>query len=719
MPAKDKMKTRKKEKTQKTYFTSEKRCDIIYNIYTKKGLLEFSMKKWTISPVKKEASERIAQMSDLGGLLSHIMAARGIDTREKLIEFFNRDTLEDPFALTDMEAAVETVCEAVDAGEKICVFGDYDCDGICASAILYDYLLNMGADAIAMIPERSDGYGLSAEAVERIHATGAKLVITVDNGISAISESKMIAELDMKLIVTDHHQPYDELPVAAAVVNPHRIGDLSEFKELCGAGVALKLCAALDGGDYEAVCEQYLDMAAVATVADVVPLTGENRVIVSKGLRLLANTENYGLRSLMENCGASADRITSQTVAYTLAPRINAASRFGSAVTAFNLLTAENEDDAEKYADELMKLNSDRKTAEGVITDEIFEAVDNDPELRYSRVMTVSGKGWNRGIIGIIAARLVEIYEKPAVILSIDDDGLAVGSCRSVKGFNIFRCLDYCCDLLIKYGGHELAGGLTVTEVNIQNLRKKIEEYAEKTCPEMPRITVNADKLLRGADLTYENAAALRRLQPFGVGNPEPVFALSGAVVTNVTPLSGGAHTRLGISYDGAQTQVLMFRTRTSEVYFKPGDRVDLMANMQADEYNGSRRVTLLAVDIRPHFSGQDRFFAEEDVYLKYRRGEKVDSKMLKTGIPTRDEMVRVYSHIRNSGGTDTYENMYLKLSGDGINAFKLMIILDAFCEAGLMTFKRGKAELIPPKKRADLSNSPIVAGLIKAASGN
>ena len=671
------------------------------------------MKKWLVSSADAEKVNRITSATDLSPLLAEIMVTRGYDTTERLVEFFNGTELSDPFLMLDMDKAVEAITEAVESGERICIFGDYDCDGITSTAVLYDYLLNMGADVTCMIPERDDGYGLSLEAVEKMHSDGVSLIITVDNGISAVEESKRIAELGMRLVITDHHQPSDTLPEAVAIVDPHQSGCLSTFKDLCGAGVALKLCAALDGGSYDIVCEQYLDLVAIATVADVVPLVGENRVIVSQGLRMIANTENVGLLTLMEKCGLDPENLTSSNIAFGIAPRINAASRFGSASTALEMLISED-DSAESCVDELISLNSKRRSVECGIMEEIFAKIDGDPELRHSRVLVVAGKNWHRGIIGIIASRLVDIFHKPAVVLSIDDDGIAAGSARSITGFNVFKCFDHCRDLLIKCGGHELAGGLTVSEENIPALREMIEAYAKDTCPVMPKMTITADKLLRGADLSYENALSLKRIQPCGDKNPEPIFALSGAVITAIYPLKDGEHTKLLISYDGANTQVLMFRVKTADFSFKVGDRIDIMANMQAEEYNGSKRVSLMALDYRHHGMKQDRYFAARNVYEQFRRGEEVPKNLLAKGIPTRDEMISVYNRIKENGGTAVYDDLYSVLQTPEMNAFKLQVVIDAFCDTGLLTYSvsTGRVTIVPPTKKVDITESETLIKL-------
>ena len=671
------------------------------------------MKKWTVSRADAARVNRIRTSTDLPPLLAEVMAARGYNTAESLAAFFNGEELSDPFLLADMDKAVDAINAAVENGEKICIFGDYDCDGVTSSAILYGYLMSMGADVSVMLPEREGGYGLSISAVEKMHNSGVSLIVTVDNGISAIEEAKRIAELGMSLVVTDHHQPLEVLPEALAVVDPHRPGCLSPFKMLCGAGVVLKLCAALDGGDYGTVCEQYLDLAAIATVADVVPLIGENRVIVSSGLRLLKNTENVGLLSLLEQCGTSPEAVNSTALAYTIAPRINASSRFGSPMTAFNMLTAEDES-AAGYAAELIRLNSMRKTAEGGVMGEIAAMIDSDPKLLEGRVLTVAERGWHSGVIGIVAARLVEMYEKPALVISIGDGGLARGSARSVEGFNVFKCFDHCRELLIKYGGHELAGGLTVSEDNIPALREKIESYALEFHCAMPRATLNADKLLTGADLTFDNAAALSRAEPFGQGNPEPLFAVSGAVIKAVYPLKNGEYTKLDLSLDDVSASALFFKEKTADFPLKVGDRIDLMANMLPNEYKGNRSVSLKAVDYRLHGVKQDRFFAACDVYEKFRRGEKVEKRLLEKGLPDRAELVGVYKYIAGSASPLTFESLYARVQSDSLNAFKLRIMIDAFADTGLLKYSpsSGRIEPSAPKSRVDIETSETLKKL-------
>ena len=668
------------------------------------------MKKWTVSRADDDAVKKITSSTDLPRLLAEIMSARGYNDAERLAEFFNGAELSDPFLLADMRKAADALEQSVDSGELICVFGDYDCDGVISTAVLYGYLMSMGADVVCRIPERDEGYGLSEKAVREMAEQGVSLIVTVDNGITALKEAELINDLGMKLIITDHHQPADELPKALAVVDPHRSDCHSPFKQLCGAGVVLKLCAALDGGDYGTVCEQYLDLVAIATVADVVPLIGENRVIVSEGMRLLKNTENLGLLALMEQCGVDPASMNASSVSYTIAPRINASSRFGSPTTALNMLISEDES-AGQYAAELSRLNALRKEAESAIFEEIVAEVDSDPALLCGRVLTVYGKGWHRGVIGIVASRLVEIYGKPAIVISVGEDGTACGSARSILGFNVFRCFDFCKDILIKYGGHELAGGLTVLAEKLPQLKEAVEKYAESACREMPCAEIRADKLLRGADITPENAASLGMIEPCGQQNPEPVFALSGAEILSVLPLKNGEHTKLELSYDGARVSALLFRQKTADFPLSAGEKIDLMANMTLNEYKGSRSAALRVMDYRPHGLKQEPFFAACSVYEKFRRGEKVPPELLKKGDPTREQLVSAYKAI--SGGC-TFEGLFAKLRQSGINAFMLRIIIDAFCDTGLAEYFPSTGKIVPkqPASRVDISRSDTLKAL-------
>ena len=400
------------------------------------------MKKWLVRKPQKEFAEKILRESEVTPLCADILAARGFTSAEDAAKQLNSDGLSDPFLLKDMREAADVINDAVENFESICIYGDYDCDGITSTVILFSYLECMGANVTYYIPERSEGYGLNADAVRELAKRGVNLIITVDNGISAIEESKLIYELGMRLVVTDHHQPGDELPQAEAVVDPHRKDCPSTFKYLCGAGVALKLVAALENGDYEIALNEYGEFAAMGTVADVVSLTGENRYIVSNGLRLLENSERPGVNALIKKSGLKFP-LTSTSLAFGLAPRINASGRFGSPSLAARLFITDDETEALMLTDELERLNSERKKAETDIISEIEQQIANNPAILYERVIILNGENWHHGVIGIVASRIMERFDKPCFIITQEGE-MSRGSARSFGNFSVFKALDYC-----------------------------------------------------------------------------------------------------------------------------------------------------------------------------------------------------------------------------------------------------------------------------------
>ncbi len=671
------------------------------------------MKKWTVLSPESDSVNKILSSTDLLPLTASVMSARGYKDVESLARFFDLEELSDPFELLDMDKAVEIINNAIESGEHICVYGDYDCDGVTSTAILCDYLMNMGANVSSYIPERAEGYGLNKQAIEKLSSDEVSLIITVDNGITAIEEAKYIRSLGMKLVITDHHQPSDEIPEADAVVDPHRQGCPSAFKELAGVGVALKLLAALDGGSYDMVLEQYGDIVAIGTVADVVPLVSENRTIVSKGIDLLKNTENIGLLSLLDDSGADMDKISSSTIAFALAPRLNAAGRFGSPSVALKTLAAEDESAAE-YAGELSRLNDMRKKEEEKIEAQIAKKLSENPDIAVSRVMVISGEGWHHGVIGIVAARLLEEYEKPVVIISIDPDGTARGSARSIKGFNIFKCFEYCRELLDKFGGHECAGGLTIRRENIQRFNELVQQFAAQNYVNMPKYTLTIDRLAAPNELTIASIKDLKRLEPYGAGNLEPVFAFSGALVRGVTPLKNGEHTRLDVSYGGVSFKALLFRKKTANLDIKVGDTIDIAGTLNVNSFRGVESISVIVSDFRLHGIKQGSFLAAQDAYEAFKRREYQPKEVLKKGLPTRQELVSVYKFIAGSRSVQNIETLYARLHEKGLNAFKLNIILDVFTDTKLIETSGAKrtVKLLKPEKKVDILSSETLIRL-------
>ena len=433
---------------------------------------------------EKYRSVLAAQQKE-AGLLAGILAARGItDPAEALTLLAGEEELSDPMLLTDMDKACERILRAIDEGETIVVFGDYDVDGVTATALLYQHLKGMGAAVKCMLPSREgDGYGLSKNAIQSIYDKGCRLIVTVDNGISAVEEAAFAASLGIDLIITDHHLPHDTLPQAVAIVDPRRADDHSPFKGLCGAGVAFKLCAALDGCPPEEMLEYCGDLAAVGTVADVMPLTGENRTIVKAGLRQLQNTDRPGFCALLEEVGLAGKPVTAENISYAIAPRINAAGRMDSAVTALQLVLCEDEDRAEELAHKLSDINIQRQETEMEIVKAAQELLDAEPERLEDRVILLWGRDWHPGVIGIVASRLVEKTGRPVIVVSVDEHGEGKGSGRSVQGFNLHECIASCADILLRFGGHAMAAGLSVREEDLQTLRQRLNDWAARECP--------------------------------------------------------------------------------------------------------------------------------------------------------------------------------------------------------------------------------------------
>lgn len=663
------------------------------------------MKRWIINRVDNEKVGEILKKTDLSSLCAEVVVARGQTDMESLSAFFNGIEISDPFEIKDMQEAVDTISKAVDENKLICVYGDYDCDGITATVVLYHYLDCMGANVMYYIPEREAGYGLNNEALKYLSSCGVSLIVTVDNGISAKDEAELIYELGMELVVTDHHQPPEILPRAEAVVNPHRVDCPSSYKNLAGVGVALKLCAALDGGDYTMVLEQYADIVAIGTVADIVPLDGENRQIVSTGLELIKNSENEGLNHLIDRCSIKRENLNSTSIAFMLAPRINASGRFGSPITAVKGFLEEG-DDSRAYIDELIELNNQRKKTENEILESIKEYISQHPEELNQRVLVLCGKNWHHGVIGIVSARVLEMFGKPNLILSIDDNGIARGSARSIKGFHIHKCLTYCGDLLEKFGGHECAGGFSLKEENIEFFRQRVKEYAFENNQTMPVLTVVADKLLRGKDLTVASVESLNLLEPFGEGNPKPIFAVLGAKLTRIVSLSQGKHTRLEIDYDGVNFSALMFSVRPEEIFPRVGEFVDMLVNVEVDTYNGQKKISMRVLDLRLTKIKQEPYFSAKACYESLMREEEIPKKFLERINPSREDLVEIYKTI-SAYGKISYDNLFMRV-GEKFNYAKIRLCIDIFKDVGLVKCNDvlQQVEILKVSEKKDVTTS-------------
>ncbi|MBR6419279.1 MAG: single-stranded-DNA-specific exonuclease RecJ [Oscillospiraceae bacterium] len=666
-------------------------------------------KRWKVC---QPDAAKAAHLRDQGGvtqLCAQVLTARGIESLEAAGSMLDTAELSDPFLLADMDKAVERINTAIMNGDRICVWGDYDCDGVSSTVMLTDWLQSAGADAAWYIPTRQEGYGLREEHIRELQAEGIRLIITVDNGISAIEEAKLIKELGMELIITDHHRPGDTIPEAVAVVDPFRPDCPSPYKTICGAVVALKLLAALDGGDCEMTLEQFGDLAALATIADVMPLTGENRYIVQRGLELLANTERMGLISLIAVCGIpEGEPITSTMAAFQLIPRINAAGRFASASLAAKLFLTDDPDEAQMLATQIHGLNDDRKAAEQEIFNEILDVIRREPALLCNRVLVFSGEDWHHGVIGIVAARLQERFGKPCFLMSRDGSDFR-GSARSFGDFSVFDCLHACADYLVRYGGHPGAGGFTVSGENLDAFKAAIQTYAAEHNPQMPVMEITAETAVEPRDLTVQNVEGLRILEPYGAGNPKPLFVLLGVTVADVYPMSGGAHTKLRLRKNNVQLEALMFRISPEETGISPNMTVDLLVAAEIRPYMGKDSLTVRVEDWRVSEKAQEQSIAALAAYDSYIRGEQLPAAFYQRICPHRQDLVNVYKLVLGAKGAPvTLTRLCARLAENGMNLCRMRVCADIFRELELLQYDAAADTLaaVPVTQKRDLTDS-------------
>lgn len=673
-----------------------------------------ALKKWVRPEYNPELAKVLASEYQIQPMLAEILAARGLDSPAKAEEWLNPSVrLADPFLLPDMHAAAERIRAALEGGEKTVVYGDYDCDGICAATLLVSYLQYRGGNASAYIPSREgEGYGLNAAALREFASQGVQLVITVDNGISAVDEAELAAELGVDLVITDHHQPGERLPRAVAVVDPHRRDCDCPYRDYAGAGVAYQLVRALSAEERlpASYIKELLALTTVATIGDVVPLTGENRVLVKSGLKQLANCGNPGLAALLQVSSSGKNKINARTVAFGLVPRINAAGRMGCVPVAEQLLSCRDAQKAYAAAQELDRLNVQRKARETAILNDIYEQLRRNDSLLNRRVLVLSGERWDAGVIGIVSARVLERFGKPNVLLSIDG-GTAVGSARSVPEFSMHRALTRCADLLERFGGHTQAAGLTIKLEHIPQLEEALNRYAEETLASLPCETLRIDRILEASDITAELIEMLEYLEPFGAGNPEPLFLIERAELTGILPLSGGKHVKLALRQNKTEFQALCFGTPTTEFHYLPGAEVDLLVRLELSEFMGRRTPSVRVEDLRP--SGFDQAAWEQEGILC----EALDSGMalspeeLSTANLSRADMVLVYAALKQENGcSGGLEQYFLARFYGKLNYVRFHAALDVLKELGLITVSRadgcvtvtdtpGKVELTASKR--------------------
>lgn len=676
------------------------------------------LRKWEVRPLDKERAAAFAQTYGVPFFLAMLMNIRGLDDAAHLREFLGEgEPLSDPFLLKDMDKAAARITRAVDNMEKIAVYGDYDADGVTSTAMLYSYLETRGADVIFYIPQREgEGYGMNMGAVEYLKEQGVSLIVTVDNGISSVQEVARANELGIDVVVTDHHRPQEILPDAVAVVDAYRPDDTSPYKHFSGVGIAFKLLMALEdgAGDVEDLLEAYSDLAAIGTIGDIVPLTGENRTLIRAGLERLSQSDRPGVQALLENAGIAGKALTSTNVAFTLVPRINATGRMGAPERAVRLLISGYEEEAEVLSEEICADNEERRRVEAEIAEAAFADIEAKGYMK-DRVVVVDGENWHHGVIGIVASRVTERCGKPCMIISRGETE-AKGSGRSIEGFSLFEAICACGDLLIKFGGHPMAAGITLKPENIEAFRKRINRYAAEHFPQMPTQTVTLDCKLNPAALSVSMAQSLTQLEPFGNGNPQPVFGLFNMELSNVTPVGGGGHLRLTLEKNGAVITAMRFNTKPEELPYHIGDKIDLAVQLEAREFRGQPSLTVIVRDMKFAAFNTEKNIASLASFEKWQRGEVLSAEDKNRLYPDRACLAAIYRALRTVNGKETDQVRFVSQLGKDMTLGLFKTALLVFEERGLVhseiaddTFT---ATLIETSGKTDITRSPVLLAL-------
>ena len=718
-------------------------------------------KKWIIKSDESETCidsiKKLSEELNVEPIIARLLYNRGYRTPYEAKAFLNSENefFFDPFLLDDIEKAVRRIKKAIDAKEKITVYGDYDVDGVTSVCTMCLYLRSKGGIVDYYIPNRSgEGYGVSCSAIENLHKNGTTLIVTVDTGITANEEVEYASALGVDIVVTDHHECRDVLPSAAAVVNPHRPDSKYPFCELAGVGVVFKVICAYEisvenSAPQSAVmkiCRDYADLIAIGTIADVMPIKYENRLIVKGGLNIIENRPRIGLKALFDVISERADyksnsskrnkkrtKITSGYIGYTIAPRLNAAGRIRSASLAAELFLTEDEEYAQTLAFELCEANLERQNEENSIMQQAYAKIEEEHDFAHDKVIVLAADDWHHGVIGIVASRITEKYGLPCILLSFDgcdpdmhsDNDIAKGSGRSIKGMNLVDALVNCKEHLVKYGGHELAAGLSVTRGQLEHFKRQINAYANEKLDEDATVpTFEADCEIEFSDITLDVAEKIQQLEPFGVGNPVPVFVLRSAVVVECVPMSGGKHTRITLANGKNRTYTAIFFSRSlSQLDLYVGDTVDVMFNLDINVWADRKNVQLILKDIR--LSEEAKAIEIND---KHRFDEIWNGARFSTEeniVPTRDDFALVYNLVRASvrSGIDSLSHKSIlsslsKLSNaNSMNYVKLKFIIRILQELNLLGIEEISDEVYHfklqfTKTKTDLEKSNLLRRL-------
>ncbi len=669
-------------------------------------------RRWCVSSIDKELAKELAEECNVDPIVALIASSRGYSDPMDLEQFLcDEPVFSNPRETKDIILAAEIVNAAIEDGVKIAIYGDYDCDGVTATALLYNYFKTRGADCLYYIPDRfGEGYGMNNEAIKSLHEQGVGLIVTVDNGISAIKEIDYAKSLGMDVVVTDHHLPVDTLPKADAVVDPHRSDCESAFKEICGAEVAFRLICVMENKEPEELLPFFADILCLAVLADIMPLTLENRSIVKYGVEKLKKSPIIGLSALINVAGLEQKSLNASKVAYGLCPRINAAGRMGDAARAVELLISENMMSALTIANEIDGENSFRQQKEKEILKEAISTVEANG-YQNDRIIVCEGKDWHQGIVGIVAARITEKYGKPTILISVDKDGNAHGSGRSIEGFPLFDAISSCKDLLTKFGGHSQAAGISLKEENIAEFRTSINGYAFEGEYVAPMLHI--DCKLNPSALTVDLASSIKTLEPFGNGNTVPLFGLWGVKLERITSIGNGKHLRLLFSKNTNTFSALLFNVTVEEFCFNVEDILDLAVVIDENVYKGEVSLTVQIKAMRMNGTDDDKLFRSIDLWEGLLKGKEQDYAEI---CPTRQDMGAVYKLLLQSEQSE--EKIKYKFI-NSLNVGKTLACLKILEELKLTEKTKKGIKGIKTNIKTDLEASVTYNKLMKGGSNN
>ncbi len=728
------------------------------------------LNRWAIGATHAQMRDNviareIAEKLQLTLPTATLLYNRGYTTPSAARSFLTKETeqFHDPFALPDMDRAVSRILEAVENHEKIVIYGDYDVDGVTSVSSLLLYLRECEADVSYYIPNRvGEGYGMSPSSVHKLAEGGTNVIVTVDTGITAVEEAKLVAEAGMTLIITDHHECYQTLPEAYAIVNPKRPDCEYPFKELAGVGVVFKLLCALEsirhpeltiGRCVQRIGRTYGDLVAIGTVADVMPIRDENRLIVSYGLSVIEMDPRPGIIELLdatrsESRSSTKKKVTAGLIGFTIAPRLNAAGRIRNAALAVDLFLSPDCETARPIAKELCDINKERQNEENKIVDEARAQI-KKTDLQKEPVIVLGDETWHHGVIGIVSSRITERFNCPSILISFEgadnahdpDDpaygeAIGKGSGRSVKGMNLAEALGECADLLEKYGGHELAAGLTIKRKNLAAFCERINAYARERLQNIdPTPLVEAECELIPADITMQQAQELYYLEPYGVSNPQPQFYMKEILLTDIAEVGGGKHTRLTLRVGGSTISAMCFRKTMAELDIFPGDVLDLIFLLDINDFQGNKTVQLIVKDVRLTENILHTNSAELETYQSLLAGEMdlpLTHMEISAYIPTRDDCGVLYTLLRRELRLE--HSVYsvralqhlLRTRGRMYSYTKIMLMLRVLSELCLITMQPMtdfEAEVYafdcpPAKEKTNLERSPLYKRLVERYFG-